>query len=55
MRVSRQKISVVENSGSEVVTESDGDEGVTSRLNDAAPQHTGRTLICQISFIRMAR
>ena len=30
-------------SGSEAVTESDDDEGMTGRL-----QHTGRTLICQI-------
>ena len=45
-------------SGSEAVTKSDDDdddEGVTGRLSDAAAaQHTGRTLICQISFIRMA-
>ena len=36
MRVSRQEISDGDDSGSEAVTESDDDEGVTGRLSDAA-------------------
>ena len=38
-----------DDSGSEAVTESDDDEGVTGRLSDARqPQHTRRTIFCQI-------
>ena len=48
MRVSQHEISVRrQDSGSEAVTESSDDEGVTGRLSDAAAAAAyGRTLIC---------